>query len=362
VTHRILMVDDEEDLGWSTARQMARERPDIAFEGLSDPREALTRIRAVPPDLLITDVRMPHISGIELLLAAREVVASLPVIVVTAYGSAQVREDVRRNPAVEYIEKPFAFPSLVAAIDRALASATGFSGSISLPMLPDLIQIYALSMATGALRITRAGRAGAIWFERGAIVDASCGEIRGDEAVYELLAWEGGVFNMEVGAAAVQATISAHWQELLVEGCRRLDEAGRDRASEDALAALCDPAAELDPRHAQALTTAVREGGAFQVFRVGGRAIPVSGWAVPEELGAQVLELIDVAQRIAGGGAVCLEVATEAMGLCALWDADGERCLGIAEPLASRTDGSRFRAAVLRLREDVLSRGDEGPS
>jgi CheY-like chemotaxis protein len=225
MSRRVLLVDDEETLVWSLARQMQRERPDLSFEGLSDPEQALRRLTEAPPDVLVTDVRMPGMSGLELLLAARRVIPDLPVVVVTAYGNADVRAHVQGTPSVQYLEKPFAFSALLAAIEHALAQPTGFSGAISLPMLPDLIQLYALAQTTGTLRITRGAEQGVLWFEHGAITHAECGPLAGPEAVYALLRWEGGGFSVETEAVAPRQTISASWQELLIEGCRRLDEA-----------------------------------------------------------------------------------------------------------------------------------------
>lgn len=102
----------------------------------------------------------------------------------------------------------------------------GFSGEISLPLLPDLIQIYTVSMATGALTIRSGSERGTIWFDRGEIVHAVCGEERGERAVYEMLHWNDGVFALDSGARAPERTISASWQNVLMEGCRLLDESG----------------------------------------------------------------------------------------------------------------------------------------
>ena len=235
-----MLVDDEETLVWSLARQMRRERPDVAFEGHSDPEQALRRVNEAPPDVLVTDVRMPGMSGLELLLAARRVVPDLPVVVVTAYGNPDVHAHIQGTPSVQYLEKPFAFGALLSAIERAVAQPTGFSGAISLPMLPDLIQLYALGQTTGALHITRAAEQGVLWFERGSITHAECAGLVGPQAVYALLRWDGGAFRIETGATAPRQTISASWQELLMEGCRLLDEgplaAGTTDAAERELA------------------------------------------------------------------------------------------------------------------------------
>jgi len=111
--------------------------------------------------------------------------------------------------------------------------AAGFSGAISLPLLPDLIQIYTISMADGALTIGSGTRSGTIWFERGAMVHAVCGETIGEEAVYQLIQWHDGRFSLDKDARAPFHSIHTSWQEVLMEGCRRLDEAALTEVPED---------------------------------------------------------------------------------------------------------------------------------
>jgi CheY-like chemotaxis protein len=224
VSFRVLMVDDEESLVWSFERQFAHERPQWTFEGFTDPYRALERIRAQPPDVLVTDIRMPKMSGIELLVAARSVAPALPVAIVTAYGSAEVFEAAAIRTNVECLEKPIRFDSLAEAIDRLRAKPAGFSGAISLQLLPDLLQVYTLSGTSGAMTLAHAGASGTIWFSRGEIIHASCGHLAGAEAVYELLTWPEGQFSFDRLSTSGERTIEINWQALLLEGCRRLDE------------------------------------------------------------------------------------------------------------------------------------------
>lgn len=116
-------------------------------------------------------------------------------------------------------------------LNRAPLRVAGFSGAISLPLLPDLIQIYTISMADGALTIRRGTQNGTIWFDRGAMVHAVCGELTGEEAVYRLLQWHDGQFSHDKGAQAPCRSITASWQKVLMEGCRRLDEETLEEAS-----------------------------------------------------------------------------------------------------------------------------------
>ncbi len=352
MSRRVLLVDDEESLVWSLARQMQRERPDLDFEGLSDPEQALRRIREAPPDVLVTDVRMPKMSGLELLLAAREVAPELPVIVVTAYGNADVRASVQGTPSVQYLEKPFAFSALTAAIDRTVPRPTGFSGAISLPMLPDLIQLYALAHMSGALRIARGADHGMVWFERGAIVHAECGDVVGAEAVYRLLRWDGGAFSVDAGASAPRQSITASWQELLMEGCRLLDELPAtppDPGEADLVAwreCVRDAWHSLGP-----LATVSTPDALVWAVRLADLAVePLNGGVVDAALGASVGGVIEqtaglVGEVARGSG----EWISTGVGVVVAWD----RSMNLAMVFGAGLDGTpgsaaRFRSIVVR--------------
>ncbi len=356
MTRRVLMVDDEEALVWSLARQVGRERPDLAFEGLSDPEEALRRITTRPPDLLVTDVRMPKMSGLELLLAARRVAPQLPVIVVTAYGDADVRRSVARTPSVQYLEKPFATATLLEAIDRGLAPA-GFSGAVSL-QLPDLIQLYALAQMTGALHIARGADEGVVWFERGGITHAECGAQAGADAVYALLRWNAGAFSLEPGAQPARQSITASWQELLIEGFRLMDETGRDagasdgaEASEDAHAAAWrECVREAWDKLGPLLTNSNPETAVWAVRLGDGVVEPLNGARHDATLGAAVNGLLEcltavVGEAPRGSG----EWVSDQIGMVLAWDRALDLAMVFGESLregpASR---ARFRSQVVR--------------
>jgi len=104
----------------------------------------------------------------------------------------------------------------------------GFSGAISLPMLPDLIQVYTLTQTTGALGIRCGDRLGTIWFDRGKVVHAICGDQSAEAAVYEMLSWPDGAFVLDQKTEPAETTITDSWQAMLLEGYRLLDEAARE--------------------------------------------------------------------------------------------------------------------------------------
>ena len=86
---------------------------------------------------------------------------------------------------------------------------------------------------------------GTLWLDRGEMVHALCGALSGEEAVYELLRWRDGNFAFIANASAPARSIDDSWQEVLMEGCRLLDEenARADNLSASAVSAVRAPLA-----------------------------------------------------------------------------------------------------------------------
>ena len=225
---RIVLVDDEQALAWSLASRLLKARPSDRVETANDGDTALGMILRAPVDLLIADIRMPGMSGIDLVLEARRLYPELPVIVMTAFKSADVAR-LDAGSFTGFLEKPFEFERLRDMVEQAFAPQTaGFSGAISVQTLPDIVQLYVLSSATGMLSVRHKRKGeGKIWFGHGAILHAVTSHAKGDEAFYEIMMWSGGEFSMRIGAAPPVRSVDSNWQELLMESVRRIDELGR---------------------------------------------------------------------------------------------------------------------------------------
>ncbi|MEM7051113.1 MAG: response regulator [Acidobacteriota bacterium] len=221
---RVVMVDDEADLVWTTSRHFRRERPEVDFLGFSDPVEALQAINANPPDLLITDVRMPSINGLEMVMLARERSPEMKILVVSAYGADPVRKLAGGQGSVEFLEKPFDYRQLLDHVDSVLAAEQRFFGEVSLPLFSDLIQIVALSRETGAISVLHGETSGTVWFEGGQLVHCVLGELSGAEAFREILSWQRGEFRMRLGEQAPVRTIEEPIDRLVLDSLTSLDE------------------------------------------------------------------------------------------------------------------------------------------
>ena len=85
----------------------------------------LAALPAISSGCVVTDVRMPEMSGIELLRKLKEMQVSLPVIVITGHGDVPLAVEAMKGGAADFIEKPFDDEALLAAIRSALAAGQG---------------------------------------------------------------------------------------------------------------------------------------------------------------------------------------------------------------------------------------------
>ena len=100
-------------------------------EPVTDSREALDAARAFHPDLVITDIQLPHITGIELMqqLRADEELKDVPIMAVTAYAAAGDDERFRAAGAQAYVSKPISVMRFAETVDQLLEAGRVVEGS-----------------------------------------------------------------------------------------------------------------------------------------------------------------------------------------------------------------------------------------
>ena len=115
---RLLIVDDEPDMVENCARILGRAGYDCLTA--TDPRRALGMIESERPDLLLTDLKMPDVDGMELLRHARELDPAMPVIMITAFATIESAVAAVREGAFDYLPKNFSVDQLTVTVERAL--------------------------------------------------------------------------------------------------------------------------------------------------------------------------------------------------------------------------------------------------
>ncbi len=117
---RILIVDDEETLTFSLYQSFIISKENYEVVTASSGNEAWEKFIQNPFDVVITDITMPGITGIELLKRIKQQHPQTHVIMMTAYGSDEKKEEALSNGAFRYIEKPFEIKSMKSIIAEAL--------------------------------------------------------------------------------------------------------------------------------------------------------------------------------------------------------------------------------------------------
>ena len=104
---KLMIVDDEETLTYSLYQSFILARQDYEIVTAASGEEASEKLKRMHFDLVITDISMPGMSGLELLARIKKEYPRTSVVVMTAYGSDDKREEAMNLGAANYIEKPF---------------------------------------------------------------------------------------------------------------------------------------------------------------------------------------------------------------------------------------------------------------
>ena len=102
---KILIIDDERMITRALSRALAHDRLEI--ETASDGQEGLEKFKSFQPDLILLDLLMPKVSGMEVLEKIRSQGSKTPIILMTAYGDAQTQEKAKELGISAYLTKPF---------------------------------------------------------------------------------------------------------------------------------------------------------------------------------------------------------------------------------------------------------------
>ncbi|MFW6113724.1 MAG: response regulator [Actinomycetota bacterium] len=102
---KLLIVDDNEGVRHLVSRWL--ERSGFSVQEAKDGAEAVEKIKDQPPDIILADIRMPKIDGIELARIIKSEHPEIKVILMTAYSSPQTIAQARREGVDDYLEKPF---------------------------------------------------------------------------------------------------------------------------------------------------------------------------------------------------------------------------------------------------------------
>ena len=119
MSERVLLVDD--DPGVSEVIGLLLEREGYAVERAGTLKEALIRVESGPPDVVVTDLKLPDGTGLDVIAVVRGRHPGLPIVMITSYSSMESAIAALRAGAVDYVIKPFNNDEFLRAVARALS-------------------------------------------------------------------------------------------------------------------------------------------------------------------------------------------------------------------------------------------------
>lgn len=193
--------------------------------GTSSGTDALNIYKKNSPDFVVADLVLAEMDGMQLLDELREYDPKAKVILTTSGADKDTVARAFRMGALDILEKPLDSEYLISKIRDFLAREDrDLEGNLQLMSLASIIQINCEERNRAQLTINHLGKAGIIFFEEGEIIHAETEGLVGEDAIYSLLTWEEGSFQVKMGAEPRSRTIDRPWSGLLLEGMRRIDE------------------------------------------------------------------------------------------------------------------------------------------
>jgi CheY-like chemotaxis protein len=225
----------------------------LVFKGLehlcdvevaNDGGDALLRAIENPPDVILSDYKMPGLDGRQLFdkLRGREKTRHIPFLFMASRADIEERLRPLIEGAEEFIAKPFLVKDLVRVTKKVLdrlhleklqkrASRPGvIQGRLEEMSMTDLLQSLEMGQKSCRLVVRKGNEQGELYFSSGQCRDAKIGKIEGDDAVYKVILWTDGEFEIDFNAAneSTRTTTTKNTTGLLMEAMRLMDEASRD--------------------------------------------------------------------------------------------------------------------------------------
>lgn len=226
---------------------------DLVFKGLEpicevsvamDGADALLKATGDPPDLILSDYKMQGMDGRQFFekLRAREKTRHIPFVFMASQADIEERLRGLVDGVEEFVTKPFLIKDLVRVtkkvVDRLLleklqkrASRPGvIQGRLEEMSMTDLLQSLEMGQKSCRLLVHKGNEQCELYFTNGQCRDAKMGNTQGDDAVYKVILWSDGDFEIDFNASngSDRTTTTKTTTGLLMEAMRLMDEASRD--------------------------------------------------------------------------------------------------------------------------------------
>src|SRR5258706_4098711 len=248
-SHKILLLDDDPDL-LAMYREILAQLPSqpSIFTATSGAR-AMAMLESEQFRLLISDLKMPKMDGLQVLSIVRRKYPQLRTVVLTSVQDEQFRSRFYALGVDLFWHKPGTDQEIrmfLECLESLLGreAEAGFRG-VQSKSLVDIIQLECISQSSSVLRITNGSLSGKIWIQDGEVIDAETNDLRGEPAFHKILSWRAGNFETLAPEPSRPRTIFKSYNALLLETAQALDESRGNVDPEGAPAGPSSPLAQV---------------------------------------------------------------------------------------------------------------------
>lgn len=240
-TVRMLLADDNPLVRDLVVKGM---EPYCEIETANDGADALLKVVDTPPDVILCDYKMPGLDGRQLYekLRGREATRNIPFLFMASRADIEERLRPLVDGVEDFVTKPFLVKDLVRIAKKVVdrlhleklqkrASRPGvIQGRLEEMSMIDLMQSLEMGQKSCRLTVHNNGEHGELFFANGQCRDAKAGKAEGDDAVYRVVLWTVGEFEIDFNAAnaSTRTTTTRNTTGLLMEAMRLMDESNRD--------------------------------------------------------------------------------------------------------------------------------------
>jgi predicted regulator of Ras-like GTPase activity (Roadblock/LC7/MglB family)/ActR/RegA family two-component response regulator len=218
----VLIVDDERSFLLSLVEGLSVYAADFNTLTAVNGKEAVDVLRSRNVDLVVTDLKMPEMDGFQLLAYMSKEYPQIPMIVMTAYCTPEIKQRIEDLGSFRLLEKPLNFKDLVDSIFAELAGKS--KGYIRGITMPTFLQLVEMEKKTCTLKISSEGKSGFLYFSEGILMDADNGTDTGEKAAYDIVSWNEPEIEIDNVCKIKTKNIESSLIYILMESCRIKDE------------------------------------------------------------------------------------------------------------------------------------------
>jgi len=224
--HMIMLVDDDISFLENMKDGLEYSIKNLKLITHTNAEDAWKSLGKHPISLLITDQKLPGMSGLELVNLVDKKYPAIPIILITAYGTPKLKDHAMNRGAIKFVDKPIDLKEMIREVEKGLELSGDELTSIRKMSLATVLELISMEKKTASVVVKsrKTNKSGRIWFKEGSLIDAEADNIEGIEAVFEMLSF-GDVDIVVREREHDRITISGVSLEyVLLEGMKRLDE------------------------------------------------------------------------------------------------------------------------------------------